>query len=158
LARFFVEQYNRKFGRNIEGIAIDADEIMVRYCWPGNVRELRKAVERAMVLEESFSEEGMTYGTPSWIWSVAVGDALYLRGYNGTKSRWYQAALRENARRIIAAGMTKEVSFEPAGGSINDSVDNAYRAKYGGSPYLKPMIGAPARAAKVKIMPLDVNG
>jgi hypothetical protein len=104
-----------------------------------------------------FREDGVTYGTPTWIWSVAVGDALYVRGYNGTKSRWYQAALREKAGRIIAAGMTREVSFEPIAGSINDGIDDAYRSKYGGSPYLKPMIGARARAATVKIVPRDAK-
>ena len=25
-------------------------------------------------------EEGVTYGTLTWIWSVAVADALYMRG------------------------------------------------------------------------------
>jgi hypothetical protein len=30
--------------------------------------------------------------------------------------------------------MTKEVTFEPAEGPINDRIDEAYRAKYGGSP------------------------
>jgi hypothetical protein len=105
-----------------------------------------------------FREDGMTYGTPTWIWSVAVGDALYVRGYNGTESRWYQAALRQRAGRIIAAGMTKEVAFEPVNGSINDRVDEAYCSKYAGSPYLKPMIGARARAATVRIVPRDANG
>src|SRR5436190_19235087 len=95
---------------------------------------------------------------PTWIWSVAVGDALFVRGYNGTKSRWYQAALRQKAGRIIAAGMTKEVSFEPVEGPLNDGIDDAYRSKYGGSPYLKPMIGARARAATAKIMPRDAHG
>lgn len=51
--------------------------------------------------------------------------------------------------------MAKEVTFEPAEGPINDHIDNAYRLKYGGSPYLKPMIGARARAATVKIIPRD---
>jgi len=102
-----------------------------------------------------FREDGVTYGTPTWIWSVAVGDALYVRGYNGTKSRWYQAALRQKAGRIIAAGMTKEVSFEPVEGSLYDSIDEAYRSKYSESPYLKPMIAARVRAATVKIMPRD---
>jgi len=100
-------------------------------------------------------EGGVTHGAPTWIWSVAVGDALYVRGYNGTNSRWYQAALRQKAGRIIAAGMTKEVNFEPVEGSLNDSIDEAYRAKYSESPYLKPMIAARARAATVKIMPRD---
>ena len=119
--------------------------------------ELRKIAEADDLHIAPFREDGVTYGTPTWIWSVAVGDALYVRGYNGTKSRWYQAALRQKAGRIVAAGMTKEVSFEPVKGPINDSIDDAYRSKYGGSPYLDPMIGVQARAATVKIMPMEVN-
>jgi hypothetical protein len=79
----------------------------------------------------------------------------YVRAYNGTKSRWYQAAMRQKAGRIRAAGLTKEVTFEPVTGKINDRVDDAYRAKYAGSPYLSPMVGARARAATVKVMPRD---
>jgi hypothetical protein len=103
-------------------------------------------------------EDGITYGTPTWIWSVAVGDSLYVRAYNGRNSRWYEAALRQKAGRIVAAGMTKEVAFEPADGPINDLIDDAYRAKYQGSPYLKPMIGARARSATVKVVPSTTQG
>ena len=63
-----------------------------------------------------------------------------------------QAAARQKAGRIIAAGMTKEVTFELVDGPINDRIDDAYRAKYHGSPYLSPMIGARARSATVKVM------
>jgi hypothetical protein len=48
-----------------------------------------------------FRPDGVTYGTPTWIWSVVVGHALYVRAYNGTSSRWYQAAMREHAGRIM---------------------------------------------------------
>ena len=119
--------------------------------------ELRKIAEGDNLHIAPFREDGVTYGTPTWIWSVAVGDSLYVRAYNGTKSRWYHAALRQKAGRIIAVGLTKEVSFEPVEGPINDSIDDAYRSKYGGSPYLKPMIAVRARAATVKIMPRDSN-
>jgi hypothetical protein len=34
------------------------------------------------------------------------------------------------------------------------SVDEAYRAKYRGSPYLNPMIGERARSATIKVMPV----
>ena len=98
-------------------------------------------------------EDGVTYGTPTWIWSVAVDDALYLRAYNGQKSRWYQAAVRQKAGRIIAAGVTREVIFEAVDGPINDRIDDAYRAKYRASSYLTPMIGASARPATIKVMP-----
>jgi hypothetical protein len=100
-----------------------------------------------------FREDGKTYGTSTWIWSVVVDGMLYVRGYNGQSSRWYQAALRQKAGRIITAGMIKEVTFEPVDGAINDEVDTAYRAKYKNSPYLSPMIGKRARSATVRVMP-----
>ena len=72
-------------------------------------------------------------------------------------SRWYQAAFRQKAVRIIAAGKTKEVTFLPVNGPINDRIDDAYRVKYRASPYLKPMIGGRARSATVKVMPRETN-
>ncbi|WP_158818094.1 DUF2255 family protein [Methylocapsa sp. S129] len=123
--------------------------------WPKD--ELREIAEADDLRIAPYRDDGVTYGTPTWIWSVAVGDALYVRGYNGRKSRWLQAALRQKAGRIAAAGMTKEVAFEPVDGPINDRVDDAYRAKYRGSPYLNPMIGAGARAATVKVMPRETH-
>jgi hypothetical protein len=102
-------------------------------------------------------EDGVTYGTPMWIWSVAVDGVLYVRGYNGQDSRWYQAAVRQKAGRIRAAGMTREVIFEPVPGPVNDLIDDAYRAKYGGSPYLQPMIGSRARSATVRVLPRNGN-
>jgi hypothetical protein len=104
-----------------------------------------------------FREDGRTYGTLTWIWSVVVDDTLYVRAYNGQKSRWYQAALGQKAGRITAAGATMEVTFEPVNGKINDRIDDAYRTKYKGSPYLSPMVGERARAATVKVMPRETK-
>jgi transcriptional regulator with PAS, ATPase and Fis domain len=53
MARFFVEHYNHKFKRNIEGVSDAAAKLLLYHDWPGNVRELRNAIERAMILEES---------------------------------------------------------------------------------------------------------
>src|SRR5260370_32394594 len=108
--------------------------------------ELRQIAEADDLHIAPFREDGVTYGTPTWIWSVAADDALYVRGYNGQNSRWYQAAVRQRAGRITAAGITKEVTFEPADGAINDRIYDAYRVKYHGSPYLRPLIGARARS------------
>ena len=101
-----------------------------------------------------FRDDGKTYGTLTWIWSVVVDDALYVRAYNGKESSWYQAALQQKAGRITAAGITKEVTFEPVDGPINDRIDDAYRAKYKDSPYLPPMVGTRARSATIKITPI----
>ena len=104
-----------------------------------------------------FREDGVTYGTPTWIWSVVVDDVLYVRAYNGQNSRWYQSAVRQKAGRITAAGMSKEVTFEPVNGTINDHIDDAYRAKYHDSPYLNPMVSAQARTATVKVIPCETT-
>jgi hypothetical protein len=85
--------------------------------------ELRKIAEADDLHISPFREDGVTYGTPTWIWSVAVDDALYVRAYNGRDSRWYRAAVRQKAGRITAAGMTKEVTFEPVEGPINDGIE-----------------------------------
>ena len=51
LANYFIELYNRKFGRAVHGIAADAVAALHAHEWPGNVRELRNAIERAMLME-----------------------------------------------------------------------------------------------------------
>jgi hypothetical protein len=121
--------------------------------------ELRKIAQADDLHVSPFREDGVTYGTPTWIWSVAVDDALYVRGYHGQNSRWYQAAKKQKRGRIAAAGMIKEITFEPVDGaendSMNDRIDDAYRAKYHGNSYLEPMIGAPARSATLRILPLE---
>jgi hypothetical protein len=119
--------------------------------------ELRKIAESDDLHISPFREDGKTYGTPTWIWSITVDGALYVRGYNGQKSRWYNAAVRQRAGRIAAAGMTKEVAFERVDGPINDDIDDAYRRKYKGSPYLAPMISEQARSATVRITPRAVK-
>jgi len=115
--------------------------------------DIRKIAETDDLHISPFRDDGVTYGTPTWIWSVVVDDSLYVRGYNGQTSRWYEAALKQKAGRITAAGMTREVAFEAVQGAINDLIDDAYQKKYKGSPYLKPMIGERARSATIKIHP-----
>ena len=119
--------------------------------WPKD--ELGKIAKADDLHIAPLRKDGATYGTPTWIWSVALDGDLYARAYHGRDSRWYKAAMRQKAGRIKAAGMTKDVTLEPVDGPINDRVDDAYRAKYRASPYLGPMIGARARAATVKVTP-----
>ena len=123
--------------------------------WPKE--ELRKIAATDDLHIAPLREDGETYGTPTWISSVVVDDALYVRGYNGQKSRWYQAAVQQKAGRIIAAGMTKDVGFEPGDGPTSDRIDEAYRAKYRRSQYLIPTISRRARSATVRIVPREAQ-
>ncbi len=102
-----------------------------------------------------FRGEGATYGTPTWISSVALAGGPCVRAYNGQDSRWWKAPMRQKAGLITATGMTREVAFEKVDGPINDRIGDAYRAKYRDSPYLDPMIGARARSATVMVTPSE---
>lgn len=117
--------------------------------------ELSKIVVADDLHVSPFREDGVTYGTPTWVWCVVVDGAVYARAYHGQRSSWYQAAVRQQAGRVTVAGMTKEVIFEPVAPDdpIQNRIDEAYRTKYRGSPYLDPMISERARSATVRIMP-----
>jgi two-component system response regulator AtoC len=52
LTQFYVDRYNKEFGKGVKGVRPDALSALEQYRWPGNVRELRNAVERAMLLAE----------------------------------------------------------------------------------------------------------
>ena len=77
-----------------------------------------------------FREDGKTFGTPTWIWSVPVEGRLFVRAYNGQASRWYKAAMQQKAGKIDAAGMSVEVRFKPADQSLEKVIDAAYERRY----------------------------
>jgi len=52
LVQYFIQRYNRKRRKPIEGISPAAMELLMKHHWPGNVRELENTIERAMILEE----------------------------------------------------------------------------------------------------------
>ncbi|HVC21627.1 MAG TPA: sigma-54 dependent transcriptional regulator [Vicinamibacterales bacterium] len=53
LARGFVDEYNRQFGKTLRGLTPEAEQMLTAYDWPGNVRELRNVLERACMLADS---------------------------------------------------------------------------------------------------------
>jgi hypothetical protein len=120
-----------------------------------SIDELKRLSETDDLHISPFREDGKTYGTPTWIWSVVTNNALFVRAYNGRNSSWYKAAVNQEAGRITAAGMTREVIFEQTDSDdrLNDIIDEAYRKKYSNSPYLGSMISSRARFSTIKIIP-----
>jgi len=49
--------------------------------------ELRRIAESDDLHISPFREDGMRYGTPTWIWSVVLNGNLYVRAYNGRHER-----------------------------------------------------------------------
>ena len=123
--------------------------------WPDD--ELSEIAESDDLNVAAFREDGQTFDTPTSVWSVAVEGDLYVRTYEGQNSSWYRAAVRQNAGQIEAAGIMKEVSFESVESeTLNDRIDEAYRAKYEGSRDLNTMISERARSATVRILPREI--
>jgi two-component system response regulator HydG len=50
LAHHFLEIFQKKNNKDVQGFTQEALEVMLRYSWPRNVRQLENAVERAVVL------------------------------------------------------------------------------------------------------------
>jgi hypothetical protein len=55
-----------------------------RTTWSTDAR--RKIAEADDLHIAPFRADGVTHGTPTWMWSVAVDDALDVRAYNGKGS------------------------------------------------------------------------
>lgn len=53
LVNYFLEMFNKKYGKKFEKISQGAEEILLHHPWKGNVRELKNAIERVTLLEDS---------------------------------------------------------------------------------------------------------
>jgi DNA-binding NtrC family response regulator len=49
LIQHYVQDFNKKFNRQVEGINEEAMEYLFQYSWPGNIRELKNLVEGAFI-------------------------------------------------------------------------------------------------------------
>ena len=63
LAQFFLQRYNQKFRKNIQGIADTTLNILGSYWWPGNIRELENLIERLVAVsdKEWITDEDLPY-------------------------------------------------------------------------------------------------
>ncbi|MEY8318209.1 sigma-54 dependent transcriptional regulator [Oscillospiraceae bacterium 50-58] len=52
LCQFYLEHFNRKFNKSIQGIDPDFLAVLKRYHWQGNVRELRNVMERCTLFSK----------------------------------------------------------------------------------------------------------
>ena len=89
------------------------------------------------------------------IWTVRVGDDVYVRAAYGAGTGWHRVARASNAGRIEAGGVEKDVVIEDADAAIYDEVDAAYRAKYGkyAGPIVDSVTDAQARSSTLKLVP-----
>jgi DNA-binding NtrC family response regulator len=53
LCRYFLETFNREYGKSVRGFSSAAERVLMTYAWPGNVRELENVIGRACLLADS---------------------------------------------------------------------------------------------------------
>ncbi|MGW5781729.1 DUF2255 family protein [Streptomyces sp. NPDC003863] len=83
---------------------------------------------------------------------VTADGQLYVRAYNGVRSRWYQAARQHGDGRIRVDGVTHDVLLRTQGIEPSAEIDDAFLSKYG--QVASFLLGsADARAATIRIAP-----
>ncbi|HNY27915.1 MAG TPA: sigma-54 dependent transcriptional regulator [Candidatus Sumerlaeota bacterium] len=50
LVDYFIEMYNQRLGKSIQGLAKDVMDIFLEYSWPGNIRELENVIQRSLIM------------------------------------------------------------------------------------------------------------
>jgi two-component system, NtrC family, response regulator AtoC len=52
LVKHFVEKYDQRLGKKVEGIEDEALQLLLGYSWPGNIRELENLMERSVLFAD----------------------------------------------------------------------------------------------------------
>ncbi|MGB8492834.1 MAG: sigma-54 dependent transcriptional regulator [Candidatus Acidiferrum sp.] len=112
LVEFFLELYNKKFRKTVQGLSEETRRLMLNYDWPGNVRELKNALERAMILEE-----GNQLRPDDLPFTVASGKGGAVPGENKLGAP-IEAQLAPGKRRLPALSI-------PEGGTSLEDVEHA---------------------------------
>ncbi len=104
MTKFFIEHYNRKFKRQIEGVTEAAAKLLIHHDWPGNVRELRNAIERSMILEE-----GALITAASLPIAISRPDGSMTAGSStGTEIPTDGLSLEDNERSLLVRALEKD--------------------------------------------------
>src|SRR5262249_14321170 len=52
LVQFFVQKFNTRLKKSVDGVDPEAMERLQTYSWPGNIRELENVIERAVLFAD----------------------------------------------------------------------------------------------------------
>lgn len=88
------------------------------------------------------------------IWTVRVGEDIYVRSAYGRDNGWFRRAVASGSGRVRAGGVEKDVTFElMSGGDIQDAVDAAYHSKYDryGAAIVNTVVGEKAHEVTLRL-------
>jgi len=92
LVEHFIEKYNQRLGKRLQGMSNEALSLLSAYGWPGNVRELENVMERAVLFadDERISAEHLP------------GELLNLRVPSAEAVNEAEVGLKEQVRAAVS--------------------------------------------------------
>ena len=102
LTGHFIEVYNRKAGKKIQGCSAQVLDKMLNYTWPGNIRELENLIERSVLLSKGNLIEEMSF-------PLNAGDLNHIKTIHENERDYIIEVLQRCKGRIWGPGAAAEV-------------------------------------------------
>ncbi len=101
LVPYFIERFNKRLGRSVEGITPGAMAKLRAYRWPGNIRELENVVERSILLADGhiLDVENLPTFSRHGVSPASLGESSPLGAEGRTPSSLKQV-VKEHTRRV----------------------------------------------------------
>lgn len=103
LAENFLNFYNQRARRAIDGITFDALEALQAYDWPGNIRQLRNTIERAVTLCRGETLDVADLPAAIRTAAIAAGQPLSPAVHGETRNQLDVARQHGERQRILQA-------------------------------------------------------
>lgn len=124
LVEHFIQHFNAKLNRRVQGVTPKAEALLTGYNYPGNIRELRNVVERAVILcaGESIHAEDLPLGGGGEAWDASSPNASDSKADEGQFlsldeiealhiKRVYEATARNLSRTAERLGITRTTLY-----------------------------------------------
>lgn len=91
------------------------------------------------------------------IWTVRLGDDVYVRSAYGPDNGWFRRAKASGTGRVRVGGVERDVRFEVPGDDVHAPLDDVYRAKYGrySERIVSTVVGPALKTATLRAVPRD---
>ena len=97
LIGYFIDTFNKKLNKNIEGLSSEAMPVLIGSPWPGNVRELENVIERAMILARG-----------RWITPAELPDRLTRTGMLPQNSDPYETLSIKKSSKVLERNLIEK--------------------------------------------------
>ena len=101
LVEYYIEYYNQKLNKHIQGVSAEVMQTLVNYNWPGNVRELKNIIEYLANIVEG--EQVQLSDLP---------DHIVLRSAKGYETWSLDKIMEEYEKRVLTNMIKEEFSVE----------------------------------------------